>query len=53
MSNNLKIKLAMCAFWIVLIFAGVDYDSIILSVVLVSYIEYIFDEEERRKNNEF
>ena len=53
MSNNLKIKLAMCAFWIVLIFAGVDYNSIILSVVLVSYIEYIFDEEERRKNNEF
>lgn len=49
MSNNLKIKLAMCAFWIVLIFAGVDYNSIILSVVLVSYIEYIFDEEERRK----
>ena len=49
MSNNLKIKLAMCAFWIVLIFAGVDYDSIILSVVLVGFVEYIFNEEERKK----
>lgn len=49
MSNNLKIKLAMWGFWIVLIFAGVDYENIILSVVLVTYVEYIFDEEKRRK----
>lgn len=53
MSNNLKIKLAMLVFWGVLIFADVDYESIILSVVLVTYVEYIFDEEKRRKNNEF
>ncbi len=25
------------------------YDSIILSIVLVSFVEYIFDEEKRRK----
>lgn len=49
MSNNLKINLAMCVGWFILIIAGVDYDSIILSVVLVSFVEYIFNEEERRK----
>ena len=49
MSNSLKIRLAICVFWFILILTGTDYNSTILSVVLVSYIEYIFDEEERRK----
>jgi len=48
MSNNLKINLAFVSFWLIGYMVGVDKLTLVFSIVLVNFMNNIFEEEKRR-----